>query len=136
MSKRTRGSARAHRRPGARPASSRSAARRRDEATSTPTDTHAATADLQTDQPIDEERAVTASTQPSHGSAAEPAPARTYNRPRAKPGSLLAARAATEYVYVSQDIKKIGVVGALLFGTLFLLWLLIVQLRVIPLPFY
>jgi hypothetical protein len=61
---------------------------------------------------------------------------RATPRSRVKPGSLLAARAATEYVYVSQDLKRISLIGGLLFATLFALWLLIVQLRVIPLPFY
>lgn len=55
---------------------------------------------------------------------------------RVKAGSLLAARAATEYVYVAQDLKRITVVGTLLVGALIVLWLLIVVLRVIELPFY
>ncbi|HEY7024839.1 MAG TPA: hypothetical protein VH371_07760 [Candidatus Limnocylindrales bacterium] len=55
---------------------------------------------------------------------------------RTKPGSLLAVKAATEYVYVAQDMRRILVVAGALFGTLFVLWLLIVQMRVIPLPFY
>lgn len=55
---------------------------------------------------------------------------------RTKPGSLLAARAATEYVYVAQDMRRILLVAGALFGTLIILWLLIVQLRIIPLPFY
>ncbi|CAN5810025.1 hypothetical protein BH24CHL6_BH24CHL6_01590 [soil metagenome] len=57
-------------------------------------------------------------------------------RQRVKPGSLLAARAATEYVYVTQDLKRITVLGVLLFGALIVLWLLLVVLRVVPLPFY
>lgn len=55
---------------------------------------------------------------------------------RTKPGSLLAARAANEYVYVAQDMRRILLVAAALFGTLIVLWLLIVVFRVIPLPFY
>ena len=55
---------------------------------------------------------------------------------RTKPGSLLAARAATEYVYVAMDMRRILIVAGALFGTLLLLWLLIVQMKVIPLPFY
>ena len=39
-------------------------------------------------------------------------------------------------MYVAQDMRRIAVVAALLFGILFALWLLIVVLRVIPLPFY
>jgi hypothetical protein len=49
---------------------------------------------------------------------------------------VLAAKAATEYVYVAQDLRRILVVAALLFGILFAAWLIIVVLRVIPLPFY
>ncbi len=57
-------------------------------------------------------------------------------RQRAKASGLLAAKAATEYLYVAQDMRRIlGVAGAL-FATLVVLWLLIVALRVIPLPFY
>jgi hypothetical protein len=66
---------------------------------------------------------------PSVGRSAQP-------RHRVKPGSLLAARAATEYLYVAQDLRRISIVGGLLFGALLVLWLLIVVLRVIPLPFY
>lgn len=53
-----------------------------------------------------------------------------------KAGSLLAARAATEYVYVSQDIRRIILVTGGLFVIMFALWVLIVLMRVIPLPFY
>ncbi len=55
---------------------------------------------------------------------------------KVKAGSLLAARAATEYVYVSQDMRRILLVASGLIVLLFALWLLIVVLRVIPLPFY
>ena len=57
-------------------------------------------------------------------------------RQRVKAGSLLAARAATEYLYVSQDMRRILLVAGSLFGTLAVLWLLLVVLRVIALPFY
>jgi hypothetical protein len=57
-------------------------------------------------------------------------------RTRTKPGSLLAARAATEYVYVAQDMRRILLVTGLLFAVLIVLWLVIVVLRVVPLPFY
>jgi hypothetical protein len=60
----------------------------------------------------------------------------TQPRHRTKPGSLLAARAATEYVYVAQDMRRILAVAGLLFGVLILLWLVVVVLKVIPLPFY
>lgn len=45
-----------------------------------------------------------------------------HARPRAKPGSALAAKAATEYVYVAQDLRRIAVVGVVLFALLFLIW--------------
>lgn len=64
--------------------------------------------------------------------SAAPTPARH----RVKAGSLLAARAATEYVYVAKDMRRILVVVALLFGVMVGLWLLLVVLRVVPLPFY
>lgn len=57
-------------------------------------------------------------------------------RTRMKPGSILAARAATEYVYVAADMRRILFVAALLFGTLIILWIALVVMRVIPLPFY
>jgi hypothetical protein len=53
-----------------------------------------------------------------------------------KAGSLLAARAANEYVYVSQDMRRILLVAGGLIGLLFALWLLFVVLKVIALPFY
>ena len=59
---------------------------------------------------------------------------RTHHR--IKPGSLLAARAATEYVYVAQDFRRIVLVAGGLVGLLFALWVFVVVLRVIPLPFY
>lgn len=55
---------------------------------------------------------------------------------KVKAGSLLAARAATEYVYVAQDMRRILLVAGALIGVLFALWLLIVVFQVIPLPFY
>ena len=60
----------------------------------------------------------------------------TYQSHRVKPGSVLAAKAASEYVYVAQDMRRIALVAAGLFGVLLVAWLLIVVLRVIPLPFY
>jgi hypothetical protein len=49
---------------------------------------------------------------------------------------VLAERAATEYVYVAQDMRRIIGVSALLFGVLFALWLALIVFRVIPLDFY
>ena len=56
----------------------------------------------------------------------------TPARARARTSSLLATKAATEYVYVAQDLRRILGVAVLLLGTMLLLWLLIVVLRVIP----
>jgi hypothetical protein len=53
-----------------------------------------------------------------------------------KAGSLLAARAATEYVYVAQDMRRIILVAGVLATLLIALWVLIVVMKVIPLPFY
>ncbi len=61
-------------------------------------------------------------------------PARSiHHRARAKPGSILAERAATEYVYVAQDLRRIAVVAALLIGILLLLWVILVIMGVSPL---
>jgi hypothetical protein len=62
--------------------------------------------------------------------------ARARERARMKPGSLLAAKAASEYVYVAQDMRRILLVAASLFGVLVVGWLLIVVLRLLPLGFY
>ena len=53
-----------------------------------------------------------------------------------KAGSILAARATTEYVYVSQDIRRIVLVAASLTAVMFVLWFLIVVAKVVELPFY
>lgn len=42
-----------------------------------------------------------------------------------RPNTLLATRAAEEYVYVAQDLRRIGLVALLLFGLLFGLWIAI-----------
>jgi hypothetical protein len=60
----------------------------------------------------------------------------TQARARAKPGSVLAARAATEYVYVGRDLRRIAVVSIALVVIMLAAWLLIVVLGVIPLDFY
>lgn len=49
-------------------------------------------------------------------------------RVKVKPNSLLAARAATEYVYVGQDLKRITWLGVLLFLALLAAWVLLVPL--------
>ncbi len=59
---------------------------------------------------------------------------RTHHKIKAN--SLLAARAATEYVYVSQDLRRITIVAGTLIVSLLILWLLLVALKVVQLPFY
>lgn len=139
MSKRTRGTARTpHRRPGTRPTTSRPASRRRDPTIRTELDEA-----LLIDETLEIEALAAGTTDkpaPPQPAADTPATTRSTRAGRAhhrvKAGSLLATRAATEYVYVAQDLKRISVVGALIVGALIVLWLLIVVLRVIPLPFY
>jgi hypothetical protein len=60
----------------------------------------------------------------------------THVRHKVKAGSLLAARAATEYLYVAQDLRRIFFVAAGLVAVLIVLWLVIVMLRLVALPFY
>ena len=47
-----------------------------------------------------------------------------------KPNSVLAARAAEEYVYVGEDLRHIAVVATSLFAVLILLWLIVVVFNV------
>jgi hypothetical protein len=56
----------------------------------------------------------------------------TPARQRAAPSGLLAARAAQEYVYVAQDVRRIVAVVLALLGVMIVLWLLIVVARVVP----
>lgn len=48
----------------------------------------------------------------------------TPGRVKIKPDSVLATRAADEYAYIRQDLRRITIVAASLFGVLILLWLL------------
>ena len=47
-----------------------------------------------------------------------------------KPNSVLAARAAEEYVYVGEDLRHIAIVAVSLFAVLILLWLIVVVANV------
>ena len=128
MSKRTRGSARTqHHRPGTRPASGRSASRQRETTLAPPSPLEAAPVIA---EDVAEERPAAASAELDRVARA------TGPRHRIKAGSLLAARAATEYLYVARDMRRIVLVAAVLFGTLLVLWALIVVMRVLPLSFY
>jgi len=60
-------------------------------------------------------------------------PAARHHRARAKPGSILASRAATEYVYVGQDLRRVVIVSVIVFGTMLVLWLLLVVMGISPL---
>ena len=73
---------------------------------------------------------------PAQAAAILESTVRSHPRQRVKAGSLLAARAATEYVYVAKDMRRILVVAGLLLAVMFVLWLLLVVMRVVPLPFY
>jgi hypothetical protein len=131
MSKKVRGAARQHRRPGARPATDRTRDRAR-EPRSRPSIV---------DEPSQLEAAEEAAedvmeSRPASAAAVLEASARSHPRHRVKAGSLLATRAATEYVYVAKDMRRITLVAVLLFGIMFVLWLLLVVMRVVPLPFY
>ena len=127
MTKKVRGSARPHRRPGARPPTDRAyTARRRETLVEQPSQLEAAE---EAAQDLVEER-------PAAAAAVLDANARTHPRHRVKAGSLLAARAATEYVYVAKDMRRILFVAALLVAVMLVLWLLLVVMRVVPLPFY
>jgi hypothetical protein len=133
VSKRVRGPIRTHRRPGARPPSERGATRRREPGTAIPSQLEVAEdlADEVVEDRPSPDRPAPARVEVERASRAN---ARVHHKIKA--GSLLAVRAATEYVYVSQDMRRIAIVASGLIALLFVLWLLIVVMRVIPLPFY
>jgi len=65
-----------------------------------------------------------AAPEPAAAPLVSAAPSRsTRGRAKVKEGSLLAERAAKEYVYVGVDLRRIVVVAAVLMGTLIALWL-------------
>jgi hypothetical protein len=124
MTKRSRGPARpAHRRPGTRPPTTNRKPARIERVSQLEAAPIVA-------EDLIENRPVEAATELERAARA------TYQNRRVKAGSLLAAKAATEYVYVAQDMRRILLVAAALFGILVAAWLVIVVLRVIPLPFY
>ncbi len=130
VSKRTRGSQRqVPRRPGTRPATSRPASER-------PRTPSRATAISSTESvEIADLPAAEAAPRTATPATADPrlATRSAHHRVRAKPGSVLAARAATEYVYVIQDLRKILLVAAGLFGILVVLWIVLVVMGISPL---
>lgn len=124
MSKKVRGPVRSQRRPGSRTAAQRQNAPRH------PTSQLEAAEVIAED--VMEERPAEAADELER--VAQTVPTRPGTR--TKPGSLLAVRAASEYVYVAQDMRRILVVAGALFATMFILWALLVVMRVVPLPFY
>ena len=54
-----------------------------------------------------------------------PAPTRPQARANGKPSGLLTQRAANEYVYVAQDLRRIGTFAAAVAVIMALVWLLI-----------
>ena len=127
MSKKVRGSARVTR-PGTRPPSARTAARPRPVSAALPSQLEEAEIIA---EDIVEYRPVEAKAELDRYSRASQ---RTHHKVKA--GSILAARAANEYVYVAQDLRRILLVAGALIGLLFALWALVVVLKVVALPFY
>jgi hypothetical protein len=127
VSKKVRGSVRTHR-PGTRPPSARVLGRTRSPAAlpSQLEEAETIAEDIVEERPQEAkaelERYTRATSQRTHH--------------KVKAGSILAARAATEYVYVAQDLRRILVVAGGLVGLLFALWALVVVMKVIALPFY
>jgi hypothetical protein len=125
MTKKVRGG-RAHHRPGTRPTTDRAnMPRRRDSLIET---SQLEVAEVAAEDIVE--------ARPAAAAAVLEANARNQPRHRVKAGSLLASRAATEYVYVAKDMRRILVVAVLLIGIMLVLWVLLVVMRVVPLPFY
>lgn len=125
MAKRTRVTRSAPARPGMRVASAKGpAAPRRDAVTPRPV-----SAPLAPAQPLPSAVESVALVDVPPGAASTAAISRSLpGRIKVKPNSLLAARAETEYVYVGRDLRRIVIVGSTMFGTLLLLWIVLVVL--------
>ena len=69
---------------------------------------------------------------PVSAAPGRPAPVVSHQRGhiKVKPNSMLASRAAQEYVYVGEDLRHIVRVAAVLFSALILLWLVVVVANV------
>ncbi|MEP7360202.1 MAG: hypothetical protein ABI744_01350 [Chloroflexota bacterium] len=126
MPKKVRSVSRTHRRPGSRPVAERGSIAQRS-ASAVPASQLEA-AEIVAEDVVDD--------RPAEAAAVLEANARMHPRSRAKPGSLLAAKAATEYVYVAQDMRRILFVAALLVAVMLAMWVLLVVMKVVPLPFY
>jgi hypothetical protein len=72
-------------------------------------------------------------TEEPRAAASTSAPARPAThyrgRPKVKANSVLAARAAEEYVYVGKDLRRIVTIAVALTGVLLVLWVLLVVLN-------
>ena len=126
MTKKVRSTARTHKRPGARSASDRTNTARRPVAVAPASQLQAA--EIAAEDVVED--------RPATAAAVLESSARQHPRGRVKPGSLLAAKAATEYVYVAKDMRRILLVASGLVGVMLVLWVLLVVMRVVPLPFY
>jgi hypothetical protein len=112
MSKRTRGARSNRGRPGYRPPAQRPASK----APATPRPDGAADVEL------------AASAQEAVAEPAPPRPARSSRGATAgtaRGAGLLAAKASTEYAYVSQDLRRISRFAAAILGVMVVLWLVI-----------
>ena len=74
-----------------------------------------------------------ASLSPAAAEEPERAAASQRGATRVRPNSLLALRAAEEYGYVAQDLRRIALVAVLLFGLLIGLWVAIEALGLVKL---
>lgn len=140
VSKRTRGTGRPVRhRPGARPPSARPASAQRparplvDDISKAPAEIESGPPLRPTETSPGDPPAVGTRELDAVGAGVRPPPHSAHHRLRAKPGSLLAARAESEYIYVGQDLRRISLVAALLAAILIGLWVVLVLLGVSPL---
>jgi hypothetical protein len=69
----------------------------------------------------------------ANGAEAKAAPVRLQSRGGARPSGLLAARAANEYVYVAQDLRRIGTFAAAVAVIMIVVWVLVDLAQVIKL---
>ena len=122
MSKRTRGARSARNRPGNRPGN-RPASAPRPSPGARPAQP-APEADSPGAQSVATATEVAAPT-------AAPVPNRLSARNAARPSSLLATRAANEYVYVARDLRRIATLAAGMVIVLAVLWVLIDLVQVV-----
>jgi hypothetical protein len=116
MSKRTRGSRTSRTRPGYRPATQRPAQKGPAPKPS------AAAAELDELEPVE----VDVEPEAPRPAAQRPGRAgRAASQGSGRGQGLLAAKAQTEYAYVSSDLRRIGRFAAAIFGAMAVLWVLI-----------